>query len=88
MNLSMEQLKSMLVNPYYAINVSPVMGTEHETLISKEEWIKAFTISVLQDDEGNKLEAPEDIEVRLRESLTRVLDNLESNEIPLGYKES
>lgn len=88
MEISMNQLKAMLVNPYYAINVSEVTATPHETMISKDEWIKAFTVSVMQDDNGKKLEAPEDIEVRLREALTRVLDNLESNEVPLGYKES
>ena len=87
MNLSIEEIKDMLVNPYYAINVSSVIATPHETLTSKEEWIQAFVVSVMQNDEAEKLQAPEDIEARLREALGRVLNNLESPNIPLGYKE-
>ena len=87
MNLSIEEIKDMLVNPYYAINVSDVVATPHETLITKEQWIQAFVISVMQNDEAERLQAPEDIEARLRDALGRVLNNLESSNIPLGYKE-
>lgn len=87
MNLSIEEIKDMLVNPYYAINVSDVVATPHETLISKEDWVQAFVVSVMQNDEAERLQAPEDIEARLRETLGRMLNNLESSNIPLGYKE-
>jgi len=87
MNLSIEEIKDMLVNPYYAINVSDVVATPHETLISKEDWVQAFVVSVMQNDEAERLQAPEDIEARLRETLGRMLNNLESADIPLGYKE-
>ena len=87
MDLSIEEIKDMLVNPYYAINVSDVVATPHETLISKEDWVQAFVVSVMQNDEAERLQAPEDIEARLRETLGRMLNNLESSNIPLGYKE-
>ena len=87
MDLSIEGIKDILVNPYYAINVSDVVATPHETLITKEQWIQAFVISVMQNDEAERLQAPEDIEARLRDAHGRVLNNLESSNIPLGYKE-
>lgn len=34
-------IRSTLVNPYYAITISPDLLGEHEPLVAKEDWIKA-----------------------------------------------
>ncbi len=32
--------RSMLVNPYYAIEISPGLTGEHEPIVAREDWIK------------------------------------------------
>ena len=32
---------NMLINPYYAINISPDLAGEHEPIITPEQWIAA-----------------------------------------------
>ena len=30
-----------LINPYYAINISPDLAGEHEPLVAQDQWIQA-----------------------------------------------
>lgn len=36
-----EEIKKIFANPYYAIQIAPILATEHETLVPKETWIQA-----------------------------------------------
>jgi len=59
-----QEIKKIFANPYYAIQISPILTTEHETLVSKETWIQAN--SKLIDEIGKE------------EWLKQLLDILES----------
>lgn len=39
--LTEDQVKRMLVNPYYAINFAENIDDPHEPLVSEEVWIKS-----------------------------------------------
>ena len=32
--------KEIFANPYYAINIEPGLTTEHEIMVTKEQWIR------------------------------------------------
>jgi hypothetical protein len=34
-------VKNMLINPYYAINVDPDLATEHTAITTEDQWIEA-----------------------------------------------
>jgi hypothetical protein len=34
-------LRTTLINPFYAVSIHPSLLGEHETLVSKEQWVKA-----------------------------------------------
>ncbi len=34
-------VKNMLINPYYAINIHPDLADEHEPLVTEEQWVQA-----------------------------------------------
>jgi hypothetical protein len=34
-------VKDILVNPYYAINIDPDLATEHEPLTTETQWVEA-----------------------------------------------
>lgn len=36
-----QDLKEVVINPFYAINIYPGLAAEHEPLITKEKWVKA-----------------------------------------------
>jgi hypothetical protein len=36
-----DDVKDMLINPYYAININPDLATEHSPLVSEAQWIDA-----------------------------------------------
>lgn len=36
-----QETRDLLINPYYAVRISPSLTTEHEPMTSKEEWVKA-----------------------------------------------
>jgi hypothetical protein len=38
--LGISNLKKILVNPFYCINIDEVLSSEHECLISEEDWVK------------------------------------------------
>lgn len=39
--LNKQELREMLINPFYAIQFAPVLTEDHKPLTSKETWIKA-----------------------------------------------
>lgn len=77
--LSMEDLKRIMVDPFYAINVHEGMCAKHEPMITKEQWIKVAIINITQDDDGNNYEYDDELLQSLNEWLTRLLDVLEGN---------
>lgn len=32
---------NMLINPYYAVNISPDLAGQHEPLVTQDQWIQA-----------------------------------------------
>ena len=32
---------NMLINPYYAVNISPDLAGEHEPLVTEGQWVQA-----------------------------------------------
>jgi hypothetical protein len=36
-----DQVKHMLINPYYAINFDPDVATEHAPIVSESQWVRA-----------------------------------------------
>lgn len=40
-SMNEDELKKVLANPYYAINLDASLGEEHEPIISEEDWVKA-----------------------------------------------
>ncbi|MFA6336012.1 MAG: hypothetical protein WCX48_10780 [Bacteroidales bacterium] len=60
-----QESKELFINPYYAINISPTLATEHELMTSKEKWI--LVNSKLIDEMGKEA------------WLKQLLDILESN---------
>jgi hypothetical protein len=32
---------NMIINPYYAINISPDLAGEHEPLVTQDQWVQA-----------------------------------------------
>ena len=39
--MSTDELKDMLINPYYAVQIDPTLVDDHELLVSEEQWITA-----------------------------------------------
>ena len=35
-----QETKELFINPYYAINISPDLASEHELMVTKEKWIQ------------------------------------------------
>lgn len=35
------EVKKMLLNPFYAITISKLLTEDHELLLSEEDWVKA-----------------------------------------------
>lgn len=35
-----QETKELFINPYYAINISPDLVSEHELMVTKEKWIQ------------------------------------------------
>lgn len=44
--LTVKDLRKILAQPYYAINISPNLFGEHEPLVTKEMWIKAAVVDI------------------------------------------
>lgn len=38
-----ESLRKMLINPFYAITINPILSMQHKPLVTKKEWIKVAT---------------------------------------------
>lgn len=74
--ISMDNLKDIMANPFYAVTVHEDFIMPHEPLVSKEDWVKVNVRSALEDDNGNKLTL-EQVEQKLVEQYTRLLDLLD-----------
>ena len=47
--LSRDDVRRVMVNPFYAIQISPTLSVGHEPIISREEWIKANTSAIQEE---------------------------------------
>lgn len=61
-----QNTKDMFINPYYAVNFSPIFAQKHEPMTTKENWVKVNL--KLMDELGNE------------EWLNRLLHVLETGE--------
>jgi hypothetical protein len=41
--MSADDVRRMLANPFYAIEIAPVLAEPHRPMVSEEEWIGAAT---------------------------------------------
>lgn len=41
--LSQEDVKDTLINPAYAVSISPDLAGKHEAIVPKQRWIEANT---------------------------------------------
>lgn len=39
--MDQEDVKDMIANPFYAINIEPELALEHQPLVSESQWIAA-----------------------------------------------
>ena len=76
-DFSIDDLKRMFANPFYAINFDPGLFPAHEPLISKEEWVLVNLRMITEDDEGNKYDLSEEAIEAVKRWLHQLLDVLE-----------
>jgi hypothetical protein len=38
-----DDIQRLITNPFYCINIAPMLCAEHEPMISEEQWISAAT---------------------------------------------
>lgn len=76
--ITIEELKDMLSDPFYAITVDPTYTFEHEPMVTKDVWVKNQVLSLIKDEEGNPVEG-EALEFRLYEYFENLLNILEGN---------
>ena len=41
--MNKQDTKELFINPYYAINISSSLATDHDPMVSKGEWVKVNT---------------------------------------------
>lgn len=68
-----KETKDLFINPYYAITMAPVLATEHEPMVSEEQWIKVNL--ELMEQMGNEA------------WLKQLLTTLKTNDVPSGHIE-
>lgn len=51
--MSLQELRKILANPFYAVEIHPALFDEHEPLISEEVWIEAALTMI--EEEGPKV---------------------------------
>lgn len=66
--MNKQNIEDLFVNPYYTINISPILSEKHDPIVDKEKWIAANTRLMK--------------EIGQEEWLKRLLDILESGTIP------
>lgn len=47
--LTEEQFKSILANPFYAINIHEALCAKHEPMVTKDEWVAAAMQAIKKD---------------------------------------
>jgi hypothetical protein len=63
--LTVEEVRRILANPFYCVNISEAVAMQHELMISEEEWIKAAVQSIN--------------EIGVENFLRELLENLKGN---------
>ncbi len=44
-----DDVSLMLANPFYCINIHPMLALEHQTMVSEEQWIAAALVQIKED---------------------------------------
>lgn len=47
--LTEDQFKKILANPFYAINIHKIFCMEHEPMVTKDEWVKSAMQSIKEE---------------------------------------
>ena len=47
-SLAEDDVREIFANPFYAINISPVLAAEHELMVSEETWVKV-NLKIMQE---------------------------------------
>lgn len=81
--MNIDGLQRIFGNPFYAINIDPSLAFEHQTMITKDEWVEVNLRTMLEDDNGNKYAVSEEAIENIKSWLYRLLDILEGN-YPVG----
>lgn len=76
---NIEDLKRLIQNPYYAINIHPGLATAHPPMVSKEEWVQANVQAIIKDDDGKSYAVDERAVEAFKDWMYRLLDVLEGN---------
>jgi hypothetical protein len=76
---SENDIKKIIANPFYTININPNLSVEHEPLIDKAMWVDAAWQSVSVDDSGKKYDSIEEIEDAFKKWADTLLCVLEGN---------
>ncbi len=46
-----DDIAQMFANPFYCVNIHPIMCMDHEPTVSEEQWIQAALVSIKEDPE-------------------------------------
>lgn len=78
-DITINNLKDMFANPFYAIQIERSLTDKHEPLISREDWVKVNLRQMTEDDDGNAYECDPAINKLIEEWLFRLLKILEGD---------
>jgi len=79
-NMDIDTMQDILINPYYAINIDETLADSHEPMVSEDEWVRVQIRTITEDTLGVKvLELTEDQEQRISEYFHRLLNVLKGD---------
>lgn len=90
-DFSLEDMKKLILNPFYCIDITNNLSGPHTKLVDKDTWVQSAIHAICEDDDGNTLGYDEKLRENLEAYLYRLLDILEGNYptedgvAPLGY---
>lgn len=77
--LTMDDFKRIMANPFYAITIDETLSFPHEPLVSKEDWVKVQLRTLFEDDDGKKYKTLSEVEDAASHWLWTLIDVLEGN---------
>lgn len=76
---TVDDLKRMFANPFYAINISEGLFGDHQLMVTKDEWVQAAIKTIIYDYHGNPFGFDEKLVKSLTEWLYTLLNVLEGD---------